>query len=192
MVGRYSVQVQLDHPTSSVRQHDNADVRDDLEKLLAAMQPQVVYLHQPADKHDTHVATLAHALAALRSVPPARRPRQVWGCEVWRGLDWVDEDARHALDVSAHAHLAASLVGVFDSQIAGGKRYDLATAGRRLANATFHEPRAPDRCGGVTWAVDLLPLLREPELTLAAYTDRLLKRFVADVNQRVRRYEAPR
>ena len=37
--------------------------------------------------------------------------------------------------------LAARLAAVFDSQIAGGKRYDLAEQGRRRANATLLAPR---------------------------------------------------
>jgi len=36
-------------------------------------------------------------------------------------------------------NLQFALLGVFESQIAGGKRYDLALMGRRRANATYFE-----------------------------------------------------
>ena len=49
------------------------------------------------------------------------------------------------MDVSGRDNLAAAMNGVFDSQIAGGKRYDLATIGRRAANATFFESHATDQ-----------------------------------------------
>ena len=61
-------------------------------------------------------------------------PKQVIGCEVWRDLDWLPDDDKVLMDVSGRDNLAAALNGVFDSQIAGGKRYDLATLGRRAAN----------------------------------------------------------
>ncbi|MEI9866262.1 MAG: hypothetical protein WDN00_17245 [Limisphaerales bacterium] len=57
------------------------------------------------------------------------------GCEVWRNLDWLGDNEKFLMDVSGHDKLAARLNGVFASQIAGGKRYDLATLGRRSANA---------------------------------------------------------
>jgi hypothetical protein len=61
----------------------------------------------------------------------------VLGCEVWRNLDWLLDEDKQGLPVDDRPNLAAALSGVFDSQISGGKRYDLAVQGRRLANATF-------------------------------------------------------
>ncbi len=70
------------------------------------------------------------------------------------------------LDVSHHANLAAALLGVFDSQISGGKRYDLATAGRRLANATYFDARSADKCTAIDWAVDLTPPIEDEQLSV--------------------------
>ena len=61
------------------------------------------------------------------------------------------------MDVSGHDHLAAAMNGVFDSQIAGGKRYDLATLGRRAANATFFESHATDTATQLIFGMDLTP-----------------------------------
>ncbi len=80
----------------------------------------------------------------MRELPRGQRPKKVWGCEVWRNLDWLADDDKVLMDVSGHEHLAAALNGMFDSQIPGGKRYDLATLGRRRANATFLESHATD------------------------------------------------
>ena len=66
--------------------------------------------------------------------------------------NFVEAD-RQVLDASANPQLAARLVAVFRSQIAGGKRYDLATAGRRLANATFHTAHATDGAKALTWEI---------------------------------------
>jgi LmbE family N-acetylglucosaminyl deacetylase len=184
-VGDYSIQLQLAHPSAAVKDPRNAAVQADLAAIFAAAGAEVVYLHQPADKHDTHVAVMAHCLQALRALPAAQRPKQVYGCEVWRDLDWLLDTDKQVLDVSAYPNVAASLVGVFDSQISGGKRYDLATAGRRLAHATYHTSHATDKFNGITWAMDLTPLVANPALSVADYTVGLIDRFKADVVARL-------
>ena len=55
------------------------------------------------------------------------------------------DDQKVGLDVSGHENVQNALLGVFDSQICGGKRYDLSAMGRRRAHAVL-EPaaRRPD------------------------------------------------
>lgn len=187
-LGEYSIQLQLAHPSSSVKNPNDAAVRSDLAAIFTISNAQVVYLHQPADKHDTHLAVLAHCLNALRGLPANKRPKRVLGCEVWRDLDWLCDDDKQALDVGAYPNLAASLVGVFDSQISGGKRYDLATAGRRLAHATYHTSHATDRYQGITWAMDLTPLVHDPQLSVRDYTRGFVERFHQNVDDRLARF----
>ena len=76
--------------------------------------------------------------------PPRARPAQLYGCEVWRDLDWMLDEEKVVFDLSAHESLQAALLGVFDSQICGGKRYDLATQGRRRAHATYAASHGTD------------------------------------------------
>jgi LmbE family N-acetylglucosaminyl deacetylase len=187
-LGRYAAQIQLAHPSRTVKDPAATAVVDDLKVLLAAMTPHTVYLHNPADKHDTHIAVLHRCLAALRALPAERRPARVLGCEVWRNLDWLLDTDKVALDDSAQPELAAQLIGAFRSQIAGGKRYDLAIAGRRLANATFHTSHATDRAAALTWAMDLTPLFRDPQLDLAQFTLAHIDRFRDDVAERLHRF----
>jgi len=134
-LGEYAAQIQLDYSSVQAKDADQTALVDDLVKILKATTPHRVYLHNPADKHDTHVAVLVRSIDALRRLTPAEAPQMVVGCEVWRDLDWVMDEDKTLLPVSGYPNLAASLLGLFDSQISGGKRYDLATAGRRLANA---------------------------------------------------------
>ncbi len=187
-VGDYSVQIQLAHPSRAVKDPANRDVGGDLSTVLALAHAEIVYLHQPADKHETHIAVFAHCLAALRAMPLSQRPRRVYGCEVWRDLDWMIDDDKQALDVGDRPNLAGALVGVFDSQIAGGKRYDLATAGRRLAHATYHTAHAADKFEGITWAIDLTPLIDQPTLSVVEFTSALINRFKTDVTTRLGRF----
>jgi len=184
-VGDYSIQLQLAHPSSDVKKPGHAAVQSDLAAIFSAANAEVVYLHQPADKHDTHVAVMAQGIRALRALPPEKRPKRVLGCEVWRDLDWMVDTDKQVLDVGAYPNVAASVVGVFDSQITGGKRYDLATAGRRVAHATYHTSHATDRFAGITWAMDLTPLVADPSLSLAEFTVTLIERFKQDVLSRL-------
>lgn len=187
-IGGYSAVLQLAHPSTVVKTAWSAGVRADLQAIVAAAGASTVYLHNPADKHDTHVAVFLRSLEALRALPKEKRPRQVYGCEVWRDLDWLLDAEKQVLDVSANPPLAAELVAVFGSQIAGGKRYDLAIAGRRLANATFHSSHATDRATALTWAMDLTPLVQDQTLSVEEYTLGYVDRLRADVAARLKKF----
>ena len=185
-LGRYAVQIQLAYPSAAVKTSAAAACAD-LGKIFSGCTPQVVYLHNPADKHDTHVAVLLRCLEALRALPPGRRPPRVLGCEVWRDLDWLVETDKVALDAGREPGLAAELLKVFASQIAGGKRYDLATLGRRAANATFHSSHVSDKLEAITWAMDLTPLVQDEKRDIAAFTLAHIDRLRADVAARLKR-----
>jgi hypothetical protein len=89
--------------------------------------------------------------------------------------------------VSGRDKLAAKLNGVFASQIAGGKRYDLATLGRRSANATFFESHATDTATQLIFGMDLTPLVRDKSLDIVDYTIRYIEQFREDVKGRLNR-----
>jgi LmbE family N-acetylglucosaminyl deacetylase len=187
-IGKYAAVIQLAHLSKSVKRPRAMAVRVDLAAILRATRPHTVYLHNPADKHDTHVAVFRRSLEALRALPKAQQPKRVYGCEVWRDLDWLSDADKQVLDASANPKLAAKLVAVFQSQIAGGKRYDLATAGRRLAHATFHTSHATDRATALTWAMDLTPLVRDTRLSVEKYTLACIDRLRADVAARLKKF----
>ena len=184
-LGRYAIQVQLAHPSAEVKRPGHPGVARDLAAIFSGCSPEIVYLHNPADKHDTHVAVLLRCLEAIRSLPAAHRPARVLGCEVWRDLDWLPDSEKVALDSGRHPDLALQLLGVFDSQVAGGKRYDLAAIGRRLANATFFTPRSTDTVAGITWAVDLTPVICDGGPSIVEFTASLVAGFGSDVSKRL-------
>jgi LmbE family N-acetylglucosaminyl deacetylase len=184
VVGKYAASVMLGFSSEAVRAGDPG-IDASLDRLLACARPEVVYTHNLADKHDTHVAVALRVIAALRRLPPERRPHTVYGCEVWRGLDWMLDEDKRVLDVSDREPLQLELMQVFESQIGAGKRYDLATMGRRRANATYLQPRAVDVASLAQYAMDLTPLIRDPALDPRAYVLRLIERFSEDVAQRL-------
>lgn len=185
MIGNYGAMVQLGYTSAAVADAVNCGLVDDLETLLRATKPDVLYTHNLCDKHDTHVRIAFAAIEAARRIEPEQRPRRMLGCEVWRDLDWLPDDDKVLLDVSGWDDLADALHAAFSSQIAGGKRYDLAVRGRRAAHATFHDPRTEDAASQVTLAMDLTPLLDDPLLPPAAFALSFVDRLREDVAARL-------
>jgi LmbE family N-acetylglucosaminyl deacetylase len=187
IVGEYAAQVLLDFPSKIVKDAAKKDVVDDILQIVRATKPQYVFTHNLADKHDTHVAVALRTIAALRKLDPAERPARLIGCEVWRALDWMVDSAKVTMDVTEHENLQAALLGVFDSQIAGGKRYDLASMGRRRANATYFESHGVDETTGMSYGMDMTPLLQDTNLAPSTYADSLIQNFAQDVTDRLKR-----
>jgi LmbE family N-acetylglucosaminyl deacetylase len=178
-LGRYKAMLQLDYSSKEIKGGINPDIIADLTAVIVASRPKVVYTHNLADRHPTHVAVAKHVIHALRAT--GHRPEAFHGCETWRDLDWMPHARTQVLDVSEREHLAASLSGVFDSQIAGGKRYDLAILGRRRANATMYASHGVDEMTAAVYAMDLMPLLDDPALDLSAYVGAIIEDFKKEI-----------
>jgi LmbE family N-acetylglucosaminyl deacetylase len=186
-IGEFAAQVMLDYPSKMIKDASVSQPQEDIAAIMRAAQPRFVYTHNLTDKHDTHVAVALRVIGALRSLEPAERPERVFGCEVWRALDWMVDSDKVLMNLSHHENLQFALLGVFDSQIAGGKRYDLASMGRRRANATYFESHGVDLTTGLSYAVDLTPLVADPALDPDQFTQELIQRFAQDVAGRIKR-----
>lgn len=188
ILGNYGALVQLNYASAEVKDVGTGRLKADLVKILKAVRPEVVYTHNPADKHDTHVAVAYTALAALRELAPEDRPATVYGCEVWRGLDWMDDDDKVPLEVGRREALSTGLIGVYDSQVEGGKRYDLATPGRRRANAVYFQSHATDEAQSLWFAMDLTPVVLDPAMDAGRYVLGHVDRFRASVEEKMKKY----
>ncbi len=187
-VGEYAAVAFLDYSSAAVKDSALPGPVNDLQALLAATHPATVYTHNLADKHDTHVSVALRTIAAIRGLAPGLRPLRLCGCEVWRDLDWLVDSDKVVFAVDGHQNIQTSLVGVFDSQIAGGKRYDLATMARRRAHATYHQSHAVDAGQLINFGMDLTPLIRDETLDPAEYVDGFIRRFGGDVRARIDRF----
>jgi LmbE family N-acetylglucosaminyl deacetylase len=188
-IGQYSALAWLDYLSGDVRK-EGSGAHEDLLQLLNVCRPRVVYTHNLADKHDTHVSVTLAVLRALRALPRELRPAALYGCEVWRGLDWLPDELKVVFDVSSHENLTMALMGVYDSQIAGGKRYDLATQGRKRANATYLASHATDGAHLLEFAMDMTPLLHDDQLDPEEFVNSMLRRFADEVADRLKRCRA--
>ena len=186
IVGEYAAQIMLDYPSRDVKGSSRLPV-DDLVAILKATQPQAVYTHNLADKHDTHVAVVLKVIAAIRSLPKGARPQKLFGCEVWRGLDWLVDGDKVAFDLSHQGNLQSALLGVFNSQISGGKRYDQASLARRQANATYFESHGVDTTTGLSFGMDMTDMLLDDGMEPLAFIQAYIQRFDREVVDRLHR-----
>lgn len=186
-VGEYSFQMLLGYSSKEVKDPKNTAIVKELAEIIRQAKPKYLYTHNLADKHETHVATALKVIAALRTLKAEERPEKVYGCEVWRDLDWVNDEEKIYMDCGAHPNLMRCLSAVFDSQIVGGKRYDLAAEGRRLANATFSASHACDTYTALNYAMDITPLMDE-KTDIAEYITGFIRRFERDVCGRLHKF----
>lgn len=182
LVGPWRVDRQV-----GVKDGGNDTVVNDVLNILKICQPDFVYTHNLADKHDTHIGVALRTIAAIRRLPAGDRPQRVFGCEVWRGLDWMLDEAKARFDLTRQQNLQAALVSVFDSQISGGKRYDLAVEGRNRANATYFKSHSVDAASSVSFAMDLTPLIQDDTVDPLDFMRELLQHFTDDVEARLNR-----
>jgi LmbE family N-acetylglucosaminyl deacetylase len=188
-IGEYGIMTQLGYSSAEAKDAKDQRLTEDLIRVFQQCRPHTVYTHNPADKHETHVAVMARVIRAIRTLPPAQRPQRLLGCEVWRDLDWLDDEDKVALDVSANPELAARLAGVFTSQTGEGKRYDLAVRGRELANATFSNSHETDQARAVWFAMDLTPMIIQETISISQFVNGHLARFKNNVMEKLNRWE---
>jgi LmbE family N-acetylglucosaminyl deacetylase len=186
-IGRYAAQVNLAWPSGGVKNPSNRVLIEELKSVILAAAPETIYTHNIADKHDTHVAVAMHVIRAVRELPVEKRPRLI-GMEVWRALDWLCDEDKVVQDNAPYPNLSAALLGVYDSQISGGKRYDLAAQGRRLANATFFASHAVDDYESAAFGLDMTALVTNDDANPVEFITGYIQKFQQEVEKRVKTF----
>jgi len=184
IIGRYSAQLLLAYTSSEVKDPTNRTLIEEVKEIILSTSPDVLYTHNLADKHDTHVAVVMHVIRALRELPVRKRPAKVISMEVWRSLDWLSDEDKVVQDTSLYPNIAASIVGVFDSQVSGGKHYDTATLGRRLANATFFASDSVDDLKSANFGLDITELVNS-NATPSEFISGYINKFKDEVEKRI-------
>lgn len=187
-VGKYSSVIQLAYSSVDIRTDKKELVEDELVKLLLKAKPKYMFIHNPADRHETHLGACLRAIGALRKLPVDVRPEKVYGMEVWRSLDWLSVKDRLVFDTSKYPDIAAGVITAFESQCTPLKRFDLAALGRRLGNATFQAPRDNDLTNSCNLGVDLTPLVENPTLDIREFTLNLIGNFYKEADELLTRF----
>ena len=173
--------VLLDYSSKAIKDPKDERCIEDLRLMFTEMSPQFVYTHNLTDKHDTHVATALRVIEALRRIPATDRPKKLFGCEVWRSLDWLLDSIRSP-STSARTKIYRRHCWVYmTSQIWWWKRYDLASMGRRKANATYFETHGLDTATGLAFGMDLTHLIEDDKKPINNFVQEYISRFAQAV-----------
>jgi len=172
--GEYAALVGLRLESAELKGPLNRSLVEGLKDILGVMKPQVIYTHDLADPHGTHLAVTLHLIQALRE--SSHRPQSFYGCEVWRSLGWLDHPHKCLLPVS-RSQLISELISCHQSQLKV-KSYHLATLGRMQANATYDNAYGKNDFDFMIAAMDLLPLLADDQLLPESYLEFLLTSFL--------------
>jgi LmbE family N-acetylglucosaminyl deacetylase len=186
-IGKYLAQFLLNYESDEIRNGRCQDLLMDLIKILEMTSPDIIYTHNLADQHDTHVSVALFVIEALRNANLKDKNIRLFGCEVWRNLDWMSENKVINFNVSQNFELHKDLLAVYKSQNSGGKRYDCASLGRRLANATFTDPHTNGGPSHIVRAMDLTPLIKNPRMSIQRFMTQHMRSFVKDVRNRLDR-----
>lgn len=178
-IGKYHSLYLLNYTSKEIKEKQNDNIVNEYIKIIKELKPEVVYTHSLLDKHPTHIGVVLKVIEALRRLPKEDRPKHVYGCEVWRGLDWISDDRKIGFDLSRNVRLQKQLLQVFKSQIAGGKSYLDASIGRRYANATYFNSHAVDSYKLVSYGIDLNPVVNGKDILEYALS------FVEDLKNEV-------
>lgn len=168
-VGKYNSLYMLNYSSKEVKDRKNTEIPEDFVRIIKELKPQVIYTHSILDKHPTHIGVVLKVIQALRSLTKEEQPKLFYGCEVWRGLDWISDDRKIGFNVSRNERLQKKILDVFESQIAGGKAYTKASIGRRYQNATYFQSHSVDNFKMISYAIDMRPLLKKPDLTVKEF-----------------------
>ena len=77
MVGKYGAMIQLCLPSNSIMEVRGSEfLKADLIRTLKIAKPEYIYTHNPADKHETHIAVLQAVIRALHEIPREERRRK--------------------------------------------------------------------------------------------------------------------
>ena len=165
-IGKYHSLYLLNYSSNEIKDKENKLIVNEYIEIIKELKPEIIYTHSVLDKHKTHLGVALKVIEAVRSLPKSEQPKLFYGCEVWRGLDWVSDERKIGFNVSRNIKLAKQLLNVYKSQIEGGKEYTKATIGRRYQNATYYQSHSVDNYKQVAFAIDYSLLLKNKDLSV--------------------------
>ena len=175
--GDFLALVYLGYTSPELKGSRQNDIRQDIVEVLINTRPEVVYVHNLFDDHDTHVAASRLSIDALREVRDSFVPQRVYGCEMTGSLDWYP--ARVRLDTSMHERVAHQVLHVFESQSDNLRSYPEATIARWISQAVYdrENKRGPHK---ISFAMDLTALVNDG-------TD--MRDFIAQITEQFRQHK---
>lgn len=187
-LGQFSAMIQLEHESSLVKKNISPMLVNQLVDLITKTQPQIIYTHNLADKHLTHIGVAIATIKAIRLLPKNLQPQKLYGCEVWRSLDWLPDSEKIAHDISPAQNLMMKILATYQSQISGSKNYHEATLGRKIANAVYFEAHDIDTSSLQEFAMDLTPLIQN-NISITEFVLEKVEKFKNEIHEGLKSFQ---
>ncbi len=176
-IGEYSKLYFLKHAHSEIEQEENESIIKELQKLILEVKPEIVYTHNIFDKNPHHVKITQLVIDAINGLNIDDRPRLLYGCEIFRSLDWLPDKYKITFDLSDNKELQQRLVNVYDTRVEQSRNYTKAVMGRKLANAAFVSSNcATDEDKMYWYGINLTPVIQK-NISLNEYCIKILNDF---------------
>lgn len=180
-LGRYNSVYFMNYKAEEARDQENEDIVAEYIEIIKELKPRIVYTHSLLDRDPTHVCVAVKVINALRKLRKGDQPKVVYGCEMWRDLDWIDKDKIVSFDISKNIRLQRQLISVFKSQIIN-RDYINAAIGRRYVNAAFSRDDKKKEAKLTARAINMTTLLRRKELPIKRYAMSFIDDLYSEIN----------
>lgn len=187
-IGKYGFVIQLDYSSDEIIYNSNIDLENEIIGIINEAKPDIIYTHNPFDKHKTHLSVCRSVINALRNSKCKYKPDKLYGCEVWRDLDWLEDKYKVEFDVSGSSGLGLKLLEAFKSQIIDGKNYHKAVIARRTVNATFSNAYLKDKTNQSIYGIDLTPLINDKKISIRDYLFNIVNEFENNIKNIIIKY----
>ncbi len=158
-IGEYEDLILLKKSQSDIEDLDNTTIVKELQKIILDINPDVVYTHNIFDRNLSHVRLALKVIEAILALPEESRPRLLYGCEIFRSLDWLPERYRVNFDISDNKEIQSRLIGVYDTMAEHSQNFAKAVVGRKLSNATFLGDKMGEEDKMLWFGLNLTPVI---------------------------------
>ena len=180
VLGNYGALVQLNYTSAEVKDVGTGRLKADLVKILKLCRPRSS-TRDPGRRARHARGRRLHGARGHARARPGRTPDD----GLQRGLARPRLDGRRGqgphYDISRREALSIGLIGVYDSQVEGGKRSTWIPAGAGPTPATSMARN--DEADELWFAMDLTPLVRDAKLDVGRCVLGHIDKFQASVDQ---------
>ena len=158
----------------------NLKTVEEIAEIIRACRPEIVYTHNLADKHDTHVAVAMRTIAAIRSLPAGQRPKRCIRLKYGAGLTGSTTMKKSALTPPSTPTLRRCS-GIRQPDC--GRQALRQRAGPQARERHFRKHDTDDV--KASYGLDIAELVNS-DMDYFDFINRFIKNFRKDVEERIR------
>lgn len=176
-IGEYADLKMLKYSQEDIENDEKGKIVKEIRQMILDIKPDIVYTHNIFDKSPMHKMTCKRVIEAILGLEEEDRPRLVYGCEIFRSLDWLPDKYKVVFDLSENKELQSRLIGVYDTRAEQARNYNKAIVGRKIAHAIFGTQNTDIEEEKLIWyGINLTPVIAK-NIDLKDYCTRILSDY---------------